>query len=69
MGGLKSMNFDKVRSEKPERILQEAVKGMLPKGPLGRQMFDKLKVYADKDHPHQAQQPQKLELDHSQGEV
>lgn len=69
IGGLKAMSFDKVRAEKPERILQEAVKGMLPKGPLGRQMYKKLKVYAQTDHPHHAQQPQKLELNNSEGEV
>jgi large subunit ribosomal protein L13 len=46
----------------PERVIQHAVKGMLPRGPLGRQMLRKLKVYAGPDHPHKAQLPQPLEL-------
>ena len=46
----------------PERALQSAVKGMLPKGPLGREMFRKLKIYVGSEHPHAAQQPQTLEL-------
>jgi large subunit ribosomal protein L13 len=46
----------------PERVLQSAVKGMLPKGPLGREMFRKLKIYVGSEHPHTAQQPQTLEL-------
>ena len=51
-----------VRAEHPERLIESAVRGMLPKNPLGRAMFRKLKVYAGDDHPHAAQQPQVLEL-------
>ena len=62
IGGLKSVPFNKLRDHAPERIIQTAVKGMLPKGPLGRQMFGKLKVYAGTEHPHAAQQPQELNI-------
>ena len=61
-GGLKSITFEKLIDKAPERVIQSAVKGMLPKGPLGRAMFRKLKVYADAEHPHTAQQPQQLTL-------
>ncbi len=61
-GGLKSTTAKAVLATKPERVLREAVKGMLPKNPLGRKMFKKLKVYRGPDHPHQAQQPQPLEI-------
>ncbi len=61
-GGLKSMSFDKLIEKAPERVIQSAVKGMLPKGPLGRAMFKKMKVYAGEAHPHTAQQPQVLSL-------
>jgi large subunit ribosomal protein L13 len=61
-GGLKTTNFAKLRKEFPTRILEKAVKGMLPKGPLGSAMFRKLKVYAGAEHPHTAQQPRPLEL-------
>lgn len=61
-GGLKSISFDKLIDKAPERVLQSAVKGMLPKGPLGREMFRKLKVYAGPEHQHTAQQPQPLEI-------
>jgi large subunit ribosomal protein L13 len=61
-GGLKQTTFSKLRASKPERILQRAVKGMLPKGPLGYAMFRKLKVYAGETHPHSAQQPKTLEI-------
>lgn len=61
MGGLKTTNFSDLQAKHPGRALEIAVKGMLPKGPLGRQMFRKLKVYAGNEHPHQAQQPQQLE--------
>jgi large subunit ribosomal protein L13 len=61
-GGLKSMSFDKLRDKAPERIIESAVKGMLPKNPLGRAMFRKLKVYAGAEHPHTAQQPQVLDI-------
>jgi len=62
IGNLKSINLGKLLDQHPERVLQNAVKGMLPKGPLGRAMFRKLHVYAGPDHPHQAQQPTQLEL-------
>ncbi len=61
-GGLKQINFAKLRDKAPERIIETAVKGMLPKGPLGRAMFRKLKVYAGPEHKHTAQQPTQLEL-------
>ena len=61
-GGLKSISFEKLIEKAPERTIQSAVKGMLPKNPLGRAMFSKLKVYAGAEHPHTAQQPQVLEL-------
>ena len=56
-GGLKSQNLDDMQQKHPARVLEIAIKGMLPKGPLGRQMFRKLKVYAGESHPHAAQQP------------
>ena len=62
IGNLKSTNLEKLLASKPERVIQYAVKGMMPKGPLGRQMLSKLKVYAGPEHPHTAQQPQALEL-------
>lgn len=61
-GGLKSVSFEKLIDHAPERVLQRAVKGMLPRNPLGRAMFKKLKVYAGTDHPHAAQQPQTLTI-------
>jgi large subunit ribosomal protein L13 len=61
-GGLKSISFEKLLAKKPEQIIETAVKGMLPKGPLGRDMYRKLKVYADAQHQHAAQQPQVLEI-------
>jgi len=61
-GGLKSFSFDKLLERAPERILQRAVKGMLPRNPLGRAMFRKLKVYAGPEHPHTAQQPHSLSI-------
>ena len=61
-GGLKSISFEKLIDKAPERVLQNAVKGMLPKGPLGRAMFKKLKIYAGSEHPHTAQQPQELNI-------
>jgi large subunit ribosomal protein L13 len=62
IGNLKSINLAKLLDQHPERVLQSAVKGMLPKNPLGRAMFRKLHVYAGPEHPHQAQQPTQLEL-------
>ena len=61
-GGLKSMTLRELVDKFPTRALRLSIKGMLPKGPLGRRMFKKLKIYAGADHPHQAQQPQILEL-------
>jgi len=62
IGGLKSITFEKLIDKAPERVIEGAVKGMLPRGPLGRAMFKKLKVYAGTDHPHTAQQPKELEI-------
>ena len=56
-GGLKSISFEKLIDKAPERVIQNAVKGMLPRNPLGRDMFRKLKVYAGAEHPHASQQP------------
>jgi large subunit ribosomal protein L13 len=61
-GGLKETNFKKLQTKKPTRVLQLAVKGMLPKGPLGYAMLRKLKIYAGATHPHSAQQPKALEI-------
>lgn len=61
-GGLKSVNFEKLQATKPEMIIEKAVKGMLPKNPLGRDMFRKLKVFAGSEHTHAAQQPKALEI-------
>ena len=61
-GGIKEINFEKLIAKKPEMVLEAAVKGMLPKGPLGRAMFRKLKVYAGAEHQHAAQQPQVLDI-------
>ena len=62
VGNLKSISFEKLQAKAPERPIELAVKGMLPKGPLGRAMLKKLKVYAGDSHPHAAQQPKVLEL-------
>jgi len=61
-GGLRETNFTKLQGRHPERALELAVKGMLPKGPLGYAMLKKLKVYGAANHPHSAQQPQALEI-------
>jgi large subunit ribosomal protein L13 len=61
-GGIYSTNFEKLQAKHPERVLQKAVKGMLPKGPLGYAMLKKMKVYAGTEHPHAAQQPKPLEI-------
>lgn len=61
-GGMKTETFIQLQARIPERIIEQAVKGMLPKNTLGRQLFTKLKVYAGSDHPHQAQQPENLEI-------
>ncbi|MBI5331405.1 MAG: 50S ribosomal protein L13 [Betaproteobacteria bacterium] len=61
-GGISETNFDKMQDRFPGRALEKAVKGMLPKGPLGYAMIKKLKVYAGGAHPHAAQQPKTLEI-------
>ena len=61
-GGLREVTFDKLQAKKPEEIIRHAVKGMLPNGKLGRQMFKKLKVYAGPEHAHAAQKPETLEF-------
>ena len=62
IGGIKSIALGKMMDEHPERAIQIAVKGMLPKGPLGRKMFKKLHVFAGGEHPHAAQQPKAIEI-------
>jgi large subunit ribosomal protein L13 len=62
IGNLKTVNFGKLRRQKPERIIETAVRGMLPRNPLGRAMFKKLKVYAGPEHKHAPQQPIALDL-------
>jgi large subunit ribosomal protein L13 len=61
-GGLKTTPLGKLLAEHPERVIEKAVKGMLPRGPLGYAQFRKLKVYAGAEHPHQAQMPQSITL-------
>ena len=61
-GGLKTTNFETMIAKKPELVIERAVKGMLPKGPLGYAMFRKLKIYPGADHKHSAQQPKTLEI-------
>ena len=63
VGGMKETSFEKLLAKKPERVFEIAIKGMLPKNPLGRAMYRKLKVYAGGEHPHTAQQPQILDFD------
>ena len=60
VGGLKSASLKEMLEKHPERVVEHAVKGMLPKGPLGRQMYTKLFVYAGPDHKHAAQKPEVL---------
>jgi large subunit ribosomal protein L13 len=62
VGGIKSISFEKLIAQKPELVIEKAVKGMLPRGPLGRAMYRKLKVYAGSEHKHAAQQPQVLDI-------
>ncbi|MEI6897161.1 MAG: 50S ribosomal protein L13 [Psychromonas sp.] len=62
IGGIKAISFEDLIIRAPERVIEKAVKGMLPKGPLGRAMFRKLKVYAGTEHQHSAQQPQVLDI-------
>lgn len=61
-GGIKAERFEEMIAKHPERVIENAVKGMLPRNPLGRAVFRKLKVYAGSDHPHSAQQPKLLQL-------
>lgn len=61
-GGIRGVTYDKLVAAKPEKPLEIAVRGMLPKGPLGRAMLSKLKVYGGSEHPHTAQQPQELKI-------
>lgn len=61
-GGIRSTSLKKLRETHPERIIEKAVKGMLPRNPLGRAVFRKLKVYAGPNHPHAAQQPEPIEV-------
>jgi large subunit ribosomal protein L13 len=61
-GGIKGISFEHLRDSHPERIIERAVKGMLPHNPLGREMLRKLKVYAGAEHPHAAQQPEPLDI-------
>ncbi len=67
-GGMKTETFAKLQNRLPERIIEQAVKGMLPKNALGRKLFTKLKVYAGSDHPHQAQSPETLVIQTVLGE-
>ncbi|TNF99166.1 MAG: 50S ribosomal protein L13 [Gammaproteobacteria bacterium] len=62
IGSLKSISMEKLLQTHPERVIEKAVKGMMPRNPLGRQMFSKLKVYAGPEHKHTAQQPKPLEI-------
>jgi large subunit ribosomal protein L13 len=62
IGGLKQMNAKELLEKKPEELVRSAVKGMLPKNKLGRKIFKKLKVYAGEKHPHEAQQPEVLQI-------
>jgi large subunit ribosomal protein L13 len=64
-GGLRSRRYGDILEQKPAEAVRQAVRGMLPRGPLGRQQLRKLKVYAGHDHPHAAQQPQPLEIAHA----
>lgn len=68
-GGLRAEPLSAVREKHPERLIESAVRGMLPKNRLGRQIFRKLKVYAGPDHPHEAQMPQPLTLQHRKVEA
>ncbi len=61
-GGGRTLSFEQMKEKHPERVIEYAVKGMLPKNRLGRQLIKKLKVYADAEHPHKAQQPEQLSV-------
>jgi large subunit ribosomal protein L13 len=62
LGGLKSENYEKLIARKPTAPMEKAVKGMLPKGPLGNKLYSNVKIYAGAEHPHTAQQPEKIEM-------
>ncbi|OGT92862.1 MAG: 50S ribosomal protein L13 [Gammaproteobacteria bacterium RIFOXYA12_FULL_61_12] len=62
IGNLKSISLEKLLAKAPERVIQQAVKGMMPRNPLGRAMLGKLKIYAGAEHQHQAQQPKILDI-------
>lgn len=62
-GGIKQISFEKLQAQHPARVLERAVKGMLPKNPLGRDMYRKLKIYVGSEHPHAAQQPKQLDIE------
>ena len=62
-GGIKSASFEKLQQRNPVKIIELAVKGMLPKNPLGREMYRKMKVYVGNEHPHTAQQPKQLDIE------
>lgn len=62
-GGIKQIAFDKLQARQPAKILERAVKGMLPKNSLGRDMYRKLKIYVGSEHPHEAQQPKQLDIE------
>ena len=62
VGGMKEATLKEMMNKKPEKVLELSIKGMLPKGPLGRAMFDKLHVYAGPEHPHAAQKPETITL-------
>lgn len=64
-GGLRRTTYAKMMADRPEEAIRQSIRGMLPKGPLGRQMIKKLKVYAGPEHPHAAQQPQPLDVAHA----
>jgi large subunit ribosomal protein L13 len=63
IGSIRSQSLGDLLSKRPEEVIRRAVKGMLPRNPLGRQQLRKLKVYAGPDHPHQAQKPEQLEIE------
>jgi large subunit ribosomal protein L13 len=62
IGNLKSISLEKLLQKAPERVLQKAVRGMMPRNPLGRSMFKKLRIFKGPEHPHQAQQPHPLDI-------
>jgi large subunit ribosomal protein L13 len=68
-GGIRAQAYGDMLAKKPEEVVRLTVKGMLPKGPLGRQMLSKLKVYAGPEHPHEAQQPQVLEIPDARAKI